>query len=66
MKPTHPQRQAENATAPSAGGSPDGKGKRLPFRTGTRRREASRREGRLVLWDQTEKRKWMTSPSATV
>ncbi|MGI6299635.1 MAG: hypothetical protein ACOX52_01035 [Verrucomicrobiota bacterium] len=38
MEPTHPHGQVENATAPSAGGSPDpdGKsslGKRLPFRS---------------------------------
>ena len=38
MERTHPYGQVENATAPSAGGSPDpdGKarlGKRLPFRT---------------------------------
>ena len=26
MEPTHPHRQVENATAPSAGGSPDGDG----------------------------------------
>jgi len=38
MEPTHPQRQVENATAPSAGGfpGPDGEVRlrmRLPFRT---------------------------------
>ncbi|MGI6303272.1 MAG: hypothetical protein ACOX52_19730 [Verrucomicrobiota bacterium] len=43
MKPTHPDRQVENDTAPSApsaGDSPDGYGegrlgKRKPFRTGS-------------------------------
>ena len=38
MEPTHPHGRVENATAPSAGGSPDGDGEvnlgnRLPFRT---------------------------------
>ena len=36
LQPTHPQGQVDNATAPSTGGSPDGKArleKRLPFRT---------------------------------
>ncbi len=38
MEPTHPDRQLENVTAPSAGGSPDPDGEvrlrmRLPFRT---------------------------------
>ncbi|MGI6302929.1 MAG: hypothetical protein ACOX52_17985 [Verrucomicrobiota bacterium] len=28
MEPTHPERQVENATAPSAGGSPDGENSR--------------------------------------
>jgi len=38
MEPTHPDKLAENATAPPAGGSPDGNEegmlkKRLPFRS---------------------------------
>ncbi|MGI6304234.1 MAG: hypothetical protein ACOX52_24765 [Verrucomicrobiota bacterium] len=42
MEPTHPDRLVENATAPSAGGSPDPDGEvrlrmRLPFRTGSRK-----------------------------
>ncbi|MGI6301558.1 MAG: hypothetical protein ACOX52_10955 [Verrucomicrobiota bacterium] len=40
MAPTHPHGQVENATASSAGGSPDGDGEirlgmRQPFRTGS-------------------------------
>ncbi|MGI6303223.1 MAG: hypothetical protein ACOX52_19485 [Verrucomicrobiota bacterium] len=40
MEPTHPDRLVDNATAPSAGGSPDGLGegrlgRRRPFRTTT-------------------------------
>ncbi|HCF94330.1 MAG TPA: hypothetical protein DEW46_04660 [Verrucomicrobia bacterium] len=47
MKPTHSHGQVENATAPSAGGSPDPDGRawlgmRLPFRTGSSYAKAGR------------------------
>jgi hypothetical protein len=36
MKPTHPHGPVENATAPSAGGSPDPDGEAAPFSDGLR------------------------------
>ncbi|MGI6303881.1 MAG: hypothetical protein ACOX52_22955 [Verrucomicrobiota bacterium] len=52
MEPTHPDRLVENATAPSAGGSPDPDGEvrlrmRLPFRMGS-----SQRPSEKAIWPQ--------------
>lgn len=44
MKPIQPPSQAQNATAPSAGGSPDGDGKAAAFSDGYSPEEAFRRD----------------------